>query len=204
MNILLEPNIAYLLLVTGVLLGMMAMVTPGTGVLEVSSLFALALAGYAVYVLSINLWALILLLLCIVPFIYALRRANRQLYLILSILGLVAGSVFLFRDPDGSMSVHPALASVVSLLASGFMWLVIGKTIQASATIPTHDLGQLVGMLGEAKTRIHAEGSAQVDGELWSVRSDRPIRAGSRIRVVNREGFILEVEEDHGSTEAGS
>ena len=63
MDFLLDPNIAYLFLLAGVLLSMLALVTPGTGILEVGAFFCLAAAGYAVYTMSINLWALIVLVL---------------------------------------------------------------------------------------------------------------------------------------------
>ena len=78
MDFLLDPNIAYLFLLAGVLLGLMAMVTPGTGIFEVGAFFCLALAGYAVYNLSFNLWALIVLILSIVPFVYAMRTFEVQ------------------------------------------------------------------------------------------------------------------------------
>ena len=52
----------------------------------------------------------------------------------------------------------------------------------------------MVGALGEAKTTISPKGSVQVNGELWSARSQMPIPAGAQVRVTGREGFILEVE----------
>ena len=70
MDFLLEPNIAYLILLGGILLSLMAIVTPGTGLFEVGAFFCLALAGYAVYNLSFNWWAIVLLVLSVVPFIY--------------------------------------------------------------------------------------------------------------------------------------
>jgi membrane-bound ClpP family serine protease len=76
------------------------------------------------------------------------------------------------------------------------MWLVVQKTLQAAHTRPTHDLSALVGQVGEAKTRIHDDGSVQVAGELWSAKSEKPIPNGSHIRVVAREGFVLVVEKD--------
>ena len=96
MNFLLEPNVAYIILLSGILLSLMAIVTPGTGMLEVGAFFCLALTGYAVYNLSFNWWALIILILSIVPFIYAFQKPKREIYLGLSILLLVIGSVFLF------------------------------------------------------------------------------------------------------------
>ena len=58
MDILLNPNVFYLLLVAGVLLAIMALFSPGTGVLELGAFFVLLLAGWGVYKLPIHLWAL--------------------------------------------------------------------------------------------------------------------------------------------------
>jgi membrane-bound ClpP family serine protease len=60
--------------------------------------------------------------------------------------------------------------------------------------MPSHSLEGLVGQIGEAKTRVYEEGSVQVNGELWSARSEESIPAGSAIRVIRREGFVLFVE----------
>jgi len=96
MDFLLEPNVAYLILLAGILLVMMAIVTPGTGMFEIGAFFCLALAGYAVYTLSFNWWALVVLTFSIVPFIYAVQKPNRERFLGLAIFLLIVGSVFLF------------------------------------------------------------------------------------------------------------
>jgi membrane-bound serine protease (ClpP class) len=194
MNFLLDPNLAYLLLLAGTLLGLLALVTPGTGALEAGALFCLVLAGYAVTQLDFNLWALLLLILSIVPFVVAIRKPKRELYLALSILGLVVGSAYLFPGDGWIPAVNPILAVIASILYAGFLWLVIRKSMQVFLTPPTHDLGLLIGQMGEAKTRIHTEGSVQVGGELWSALSDNPIPAGTLVRVVRRDGFSLIVE----------
>jgi membrane-bound serine protease (ClpP class) len=199
MEFLLEPNIAYLILLGGVLLGLMAIVTPGTGLLEVGAFFCLALAGYAVYNLSFNGWAIVLLVLSIVPFIYSIQRPKRELYLGISILLLVVGSVFLFAVDGWKPAVNPFVALVASGLMSAFLWVAVRKTVQAAGARPSHDLESLIGALGEARSSIHQDGSIQVGGELWSARSENSIPSGSRIRVVRREGFILVVEKDNQS-----
>jgi membrane-bound serine protease (ClpP class) len=96
MDFLLNPNIAYLILLGAVLLGMMAIASPGTGLFEIGAFFCIALAGYALYHLSFNWWALVLVGLSIVPFVYAIQRPKREPFLALSILLLVIGSVFMF------------------------------------------------------------------------------------------------------------
>ena len=93
-------------------------------------------------------------------------------------------------------AVNPLVALVTSGLISTFLWIVVQKTVQAASVRPTHDLEVLPGLTGEAKSKIHEEGSVYVAGEMWSARSDDPIPAGSTIRVVRREGFILVVVKD--------
>jgi membrane-bound serine protease (ClpP class) len=196
MDFLLDPNIAYLILLGGVLLAMLALAAPGTGLFEIGAFFCIALAGYAIYNLSFNWWALILLTLSIVPFVYALQKPKREPYLALSILLLVVGSVFMFPRTADQAVVNPLVAIVASGLVAGFLWIAVRKSVEASSTRPSHDLEGLVGKIGEARTSVEDEGSVQVDGELWSARSEKTIPAGSSIRVVRREGFILIVEKN--------
>jgi membrane-bound serine protease (ClpP class) len=194
MDFLLDPNVAYLFLLAGVLLGLMAVITPGSGIFEVGAFFCLALAGYAVYNLSFNLWALIVLVLSIVPFVYAIQKPKREWFLALSILGLVLGSVFLFATDGWQPAVNWGVALVSSVLYAGFIWIAVQKSLQAAHARPSHDLSVLVGQIGEAKTRIHKEGSVQVAGELWSARSEKNIPNGSPVKVIDRDGFVLVVE----------
>ena len=196
MDFLLDPNIAYLILLGGVLLAMLALAAPGTGFFEIAAFFCIALAGYAIYNLSFNWWALILLALSIVPFIYAIQKPKRELYLGLSILLLVIGSVFIFPRTEEGAIVNPIVAIVASGLVAGFLWIAVRKSVEAASVRPSHDLEGLVGQIGEARTKVDAEGSVQVAGELWSARSEKPIAAGNSIRVVKREGFVLIVEKN--------
>ena len=197
MAFLLDPNIAYLILLGAVLLAMMSLASPGTGLFEIGAFFCIVLAGYAIYQLSFNWWALILLGLSIVPFVYAIQKPKRELYLALSILLLVVGSVFIFPRTGDQAVVNPLVAIVASVLVAGFLWIAVRKTVEAAGIRPSHDLDGLIGKIGEARTKVEGEGSVQVEGELWSARSEKTIPAGSSIRVLGREGFVLIVEK-HG------
>ena len=194
MDFLLDPNVAYLILLGGVLLAMMSLASPGTGLFEIGAFFCIALAGYAIYNLSFNWWALLLLGLSIVPFVYAIQKPKRELYLALSILLLIVGSVFMFPRTADQGIVNPFVAILASGLVAGFLWIAVRKSVEATSAKPTHDLGALLGQIGEARTTINDEGSVLVAGELWSARSENPIPAGSSIRVLRRDGFILIVE----------
>jgi len=196
MEFLLDPNIAYIILLGAVLLAMMSLASPGTGLFEIGAFFCIALAGYAIYNLSFNWWALILLGLSIVPFVYAIQKPKREPYLALSILLLVIGSVFMFPRTAEQPVVNPAVAILASVFVAGFLWIVVRKSVEATSMRPTHDLTALVGQIGEARTKVDEEGSVLVAGEMWSARSETPIPAGTSVRVLRREGFILIVEKN--------
>jgi membrane-bound serine protease (ClpP class) len=194
MDLFLNPNIAYLILVAGFLMGLLALVSPGTGVLEISALFAIVLAGYSIYNLPVNLWALGILILAAVPFLYSVRQPGRQAFLIVSIALTLVGSAFLFRGDDWRPAVHPLLAFLASVFITCFLWIVARKTLVAIQQPPSHNLGELIGATGEARTEIYKEGSVYVGGEMWSARSSQPIAPDSPVRVVRRDGLILDVE----------
>lgn len=196
MDFLLDPNIAYILLIAATFLALLAMAAPGSGVIEISALFCIVLAGYSIYHLSFNWWALVLVLLSIVPFLIAIRRAGREAWLVVSIIGIIIGSVFLFPSGKGQPSVNPVLAIVTSILYAAFVWLSVRKIMQIAWIKPTNDLSTLVGQRGTAKTFVEQGGAVQVAGELWSARSLKPIPTGSAVRVIGREGFVLVVEND--------
>lgn len=198
MDILLNPNIAYLVLVAGFLLAILALLSPGTGLLEISAVFALLLAGWGVYNLPINPWAMGVLIFGVFPFLLAVRKSGRPVFLVVSILALVIGSAFLFQGNGWQPAVHPILATVVSALTAGFSWVATRKIMEAESSQPSHDLSALLGALGEAKTDLHPEGTVQVAGELWSARSKAFIQADAPVRVIGREGFMLEVEPANG------
>lgn len=196
MNFLLDPNVAYLFVIGGVLLVMLAIAAPGTGMLEIAALFCILLAGYAAYNLAFNWWALFLLALSIIPFVYSLQKPKREAFVALSIVLLIAGSIFMFQRTAEGITVNPLVAIAASVLVAGFLWIAARKSMEAASVRPMHDLDGLVGQVGEARTNVNDEGSVLVAGELWSAKSDKAIAAGSLIRVIRRDGFVLVVEKN--------
>jgi membrane-bound serine protease (ClpP class) len=197
MNILIDPNVTYVILVGGFLLAILALFAPGTGIIETGALFALVLAGYGIYHLPINYWALIILILGVFPFLVAVRQSHRWYFLVISLAALIVGSAYLF---DSGVwwrpAVNPVLAVMVSILAGVLMWIVASKGMEAMLRRPTFEahLQNLIGATGEAKTVIYNEGSVYVGGEMWSAHSNQEIPAKAHVRVLRRDGFVLEVE----------
>jgi membrane-bound ClpP family serine protease len=127
MNAFLSPTLAYIVLMLSIFFSLLAILSPGTGMLELLALTGLLFSGYAVYQLGITLWALPLLLLSVVPFIFSLRQTGwkRSLSLLGALSGMVIGSLFLFpmqSAPSGRrrwMSGLPFSSPLFSSWASG-------------------------------------------------------------------------------------
>jgi len=166
--------------------------------LEAGALLILIAAGWGVYnnARPVNLWALIVLVIGVFPFLLAMRKWRDVIFMGIAIVAFEVGSVYLF-EPEvwWKPAINPFLAAVTIISTSVFLWIAGRKVIEADKLRPSHDLGALLGQVGEAKTAIHTEGSIQVAGEQWSAWSEAPIPAGAAVRVLQREGLILKVEQ---------
>jgi membrane-bound serine protease (ClpP class) len=195
MNIAISINFAYLVLLVGALMALFALLTPGTGIFELGALAGLVVASWAAFSLPINVWALVVLVLGVIPFILAIHYRNQRIYLLISVIAIMVGSAYLFQGTEWWLpGVNPVLAVVGSISSGSLLWLMAVKVLEAKATTPSHDMSDIIGAKGEARTNVHHDGSVYVYGEMWTARSDKPIKAGTNVRVVARAGLILQVE----------
>jgi len=196
MEFLIDPNVAYVLLVFGFLIAILMLFAPGTGILELFAFVILAMAGYGIINLALNWWAPFIVILGFLPFVLALRRPQKTRIALLTLasLAFAIGSAFLFRGQGWQPAVNIILILVLTPIVVGMTWLIASKIFEAHHIRPTFNLDQLIGMTGYANNDIRGQGSVHVNGEDWTARSEKFIPAGSRIRVLQRSGMILDVE----------
>ncbi len=187
-------SLLYLFLVAGIWLAALAVVNPGTGVLEILALAALGGAGLGTIFVPLNAWALIVLALGGVLFVASLRLPRPEIWLAFSALALSVGSVFLFQPEGGGAAVHPLLALSVSLMTLGYFWWAIRSAITAQRAGPTIDPNKVIGEFAEVRTELNPVGSVYTVGELWTARSEDRVKVGKKVKVVDREGLMLLVE----------
>ena len=188
------PSLLYVLLVAGIWLTALAVVNPGTGILEILALAALTCVGLGTLYVPFNPWALIVLALGGVLFVASLRLPRPEIWLGFSALALSLGSVFLFQTATGGVAVSPLLSISVSLLTLGYFWWAIRSAIKAQGARPTLDPTRVIGQIAEVRTDLNPVGSVYALGELWTAKSESRVKAGKEVRVVDREGLMLFVE----------
>ena len=198
MEFLINPNIAYLLVVTAVMLSLWAFNDQKSTWQKVGMVLCFAAAGYEFVYLKWNPLALLVVALSPLPLFIAIRQArlNSPLFLI-TILMLTMGSTFLFVDQNNHPGVNYGLAAIVSVFCGTFIWIGIGRMRNAEGVRLSNNPDSVVGLIGEVRTDIesHSAGSVLVDGELWQARSKNPIPAGAMVRVLRQDGFWLTVKE---------
>jgi membrane-bound serine protease (ClpP class) len=187
-------NLLYLSLMAGLWFTALAIISPGTGVLELLALVTLAGAGLGSAVLPLNGWALVLILIGGVLFVISLKRQRPEIWLAVSALVLSAGSVFLFRVEDRAIAVQPLLALVVSALTLGYFWFAIRNALVAQRAPPSIGLARVLQQEAEVRTALDPIGSVYALGELWTARAEKPLKPGTKVRVTGREGLMLTVE----------
>jgi len=193
------PNLLYLALVVGTWLAALALLNPGTGIIEVLAAVALGVAGVGMVFFPIHLWALALLIVGLVLFGISVWRFRRGIWLALSIIALTVGSAFLYANPEGGPAVNLLLALVVTGISAGIFWLMSRSVLKAHQVMPNLDPARFIGQVGEARSAIDPVGTAYVGGELWTAKAESTIAQGNQVRVVGREGLMLVVEAEKGS-----
>jgi membrane-bound serine protease (ClpP class) len=188
-------NFLFLLLVVGVWFASLAVISPGTGIYEVLTLFTMGGVVLGLVYLPFNGWAFIPLLLGFAAFLSSLwvKKWDEALLIISAILFSV-GSIYLFRSEWNHPAVNPVLAIVVSLSTLGFYWFAIRKSVAAYRLRSIFDPSSVLDQIGEVRTDLDPVGTVYVGGELWSAISERRIPVCARVRVLERKGLLLRVE----------
>lgn len=194
MDLLLNANLSYLLLMMGILLGMMALLTPGTGILELGAVVALLVVAVQLFNIPINLWPLGLIGVGVLLYVLSIWRKGDVVLLSAGLILIFLGAALIYRGENGFLAVSPWLVLVVSIVEGTFLFIVSRKVVNAAWSPPLQDPGFLLGKTGETRTYVFDEGTVYAAGEEWSARSEQSIPPNTMVRILGKEGFTLIVE----------
>lgn len=194
MSGLMDPNIAFLLLVTGALALFVEFNHPGAVVPAVIGVIAITLALFALNFLPTRFASLALLIVAFALFALEAKFATHGVFAIGGIVCMVIGALFLVDGPIPQMRVNIITAVAASipigLIAVFLMTLVLRAR---RGRVATGKEG-MIGEIGIARTPVSAEGKVFVHGELWNAVSTITIAEGTRVKVAGVNGLHLIVE----------
>ena len=191
--ILSNPNIAYILMMIGLVGLYFELAHPGAIFPGVSGI-SLILAFFAFRTLPVNYAGVLLIILGLILFIAEIKIASYGLLTVGGLISLAIGSIMLFDSPAPFLRASFSVVIPTVLATAGFFIFVVGAALKAQMAKPTTGSEGIVGEIGVAKSRLAPEGKIFVHGEWWNAFADETIEPEEKVRVLKTDGLKLKVE----------
>jgi membrane-bound serine protease (ClpP class) len=195
-NAIADPNIAYMLLMAGILGLYMEFSNPGVMFPGVTGAICLVLALISLQLLSFNYAGLFLILLGIALLVGEAFMPSFGILGIGGVISLALGSFLLFDTANSDLTidgtiVYTAVATMATLvLAIGYL------VFRSQKAKPTLGMDGLIGEIGEVRAKLSPSGKVFVHGEYWNAetQTDGQIDVGDKVQVVGYDGMNLKVK----------
>ena len=189
-----DPNIAYILMMVGMLGIFFELQNPGVVLPGVIGGISLILAFFAFQSLPIN-WAGVLLILFGVALLIAeIKVVSHGVLTAGGVVAMVLGSFMLYEAPEVGFRVSwTVILPTVGATAGLVVWAV-SAGVRAMMKSPVTGASGMIGRVVVARSALGPEGQVQVDGEIWrAVSEGEAIPAGEKVRVTAVDGLTLKV-----------
>jgi membrane-bound serine protease (ClpP class) len=197
-QLLVNPNVAFLLLLGG-LLGIVFEVTaPGLVGPGLFGAVALVLGLYGTAQLPVTAAGAALLLLAAGLLAAELFVASHGVLAAAGITALVAGGLLLFDTGSDALRVSVPIAVAAGGGIGAFTLFAVGKALRMRRVPSRGGSQDLVDDTGTVRVALEPVGQVLVAGELWRARAsgDAALPAGTRVRVLRVDRLTLTVESD--------
>jgi membrane-bound serine protease (ClpP class) len=190
-----DPNVAYLLMMAGMLGIFFELSNPGAILPGVIGGICLILAFYAFQSLPVNWAGFLLILFGVVLLIAEIKVVSHGILAIGGVVAMLLGSLMLYDTPETpgiGLSWYVVIPTVGTTAALVFFAVSMG--IRALYRPSATGEAAMVGRLAVARTALAPEGQVMIDGELWrAVSQDGTVAAGEPVRIEAIDGLTLKV-----------
>ena len=132
-----DPNIAYLLMMLGFIGLFFELSTPGVILPGVIGSISLILAFFAFQTLPVNYAGVLLILLSLAFFIAEVKIVSHGMLTVGGVLAMILGSLLLFDSPEPYLKVSLSIILTTVFLVTGFAVFVIRKAVAVHRIKPT-------------------------------------------------------------------
>ncbi len=185
-----NPNLAYILLMLGLLGLYFEFANPGAIFPGVIGGISLLLALFSFQILPVNYVGLLLILLGTVFFVLEIKVTSYGALAVGGAISLFLGSVILIKSPIPEL--RPSLKFIVPVVlgVSLIFVLLVYLVIKAHSRRALTGKEGLVGETGQALTPISQAGKVFVHGSIWRAVSDDKIEKGDKVQVVEVQDHL--------------
>src|SRR6476646_2831052 len=208
LNILIDPNLLFLLFLAGI--GGIAYEVFHPGVILPGTLggIALILALFGFSVVPINLAGAALIVFGVALLAVEGWVTSHGLIGISGVLALCAGGLMLFRTPGSGVGVDPVLVIAIGIIFGGGLAFIATKVVAARhQPVGVYGAGA-AGLLGQravVRVPLRPRGQVFLRGELWEAEAEEaPANTGDEVIVDKVEGLTLYVSPAPPPTEGAT
>ncbi len=197
-----SPEVAYLLLLTGLALLVFEFFTAGVGIGGGVGALCVVLAFSGLAVLPTRPWAVVVIMLAMLAFAVDVQVGIPRFWTGVGLVLTALGSWFLFEPVPGS-SMRPSWLSLGAGLIGIALTFIVGMPSMVRTRFATPTIGRdwMIGEEGVAVGAVDPDGFVEVRGARWRARTNRatPLADGAPLRVAGIDGVTLDVEPLEGA-----
>ena len=183
LNVISQPNIAYMLLMLGVLGIFFEISQPGVILPGALGAIALLLAFFAFQTLPVNYVGVLFILLALVLFILEVKVVSYGMLSIGGIVSMTLGSLMLIEHPEPFLRISWTVIAGTVTVISGLFLVILYGVVRTQRRRFFSGAEGMIGERGEAVTDIHRDGKVFVHGEYWQAYAAIPIARGETVEV---------------------
>ena len=188
-----NPAIALLLLSIGIYGLLFEFMIPGVSVPGVIGAICLLLALYALQLLPVNYAGLALILLGMAFMVAEAFLPSFGVVGLGGIAAFVAGALILIDTDLPGYGIPASVIAGIAILSALLLTTIAGIALKTRRRAVVSGPGKLIGSVAEVVHTTQREGWAHLHGETWRVTSKTPLRLAQEVRVIARNGLVLEV-----------
>ena len=188
---LVDPNVAYLLLMLGFYGILFELQNPGAILPGVAGAIFLLLAFFALSALPVNAAGLALLILGVGFLVAEIKVHSHGLLTVGGAIAMAIGGLMLFDD----RAVHVAWPLVLATTAVtvAFFAVLITLAIRGRRGPRASGVAAILGRRAQVIERLGPRGRVRLDAEVWNAEAAAAIEVGAEVVVTGVEGLTLRV-----------
>jgi membrane-bound serine protease (ClpP class) len=191
-----NPNVAYLLLLIGIYGLLLEGYNPGSVLPGVVGAICLLLALFAFQVLSVNYAGLALIALGVLLIVAESFVPSFGTLGLGGIVAFIIGSVLLLDSDVPGFDIAWPLIGSMGLVSALVLTGIVSFAVHARSRPVVSGREAMLVEFAEAVEAFDRQGPVRVHGELWHAVTQTPVQAGERLRIIKVDGLTLEVEPD--------
>jgi membrane-bound serine protease (ClpP class) len=189
-----NPNVAFILMLIGVYGLILEFFNPGAVAPGLVGTICLLLALYALALLPINYAGAALVLFGVALMVAEAHIGAFGALGVGGVAAFVVGALLMFPEPAPGFALSDGVVIGAAIGSAAVFLLLLAVGLRGRKRPVVTGGEALLGSEGETLSWQDREGRVRVKGEIWQARADAPLAAGSRVKVVGRDGLVLRVE----------